>query len=330
MERGADKIRPCKAFFNQSPYRILNVTNNNQSTMKLKRFQQSLASFFRLLVKKEGRRFLRIYKNSIVLSSMKKSGTNYLRLILTNYFTNITARNLEVKGDYKKIEYDEMHKEIFPNISSYIFNEKSSYNNPSIKLLAKIGYEDFMYDHGSYSNSFPINLFIRPRKTILLYRNPYDIIISRYYYFYNNRLGVENYLEHPRELIEEYIPHYATKYSWMKNQSKKDKNSILISYEELKTKTEETVRKILTHLGIPIDYKLLIFAISSSSIENVKKTEKRMGTAIHSPKEGLKGSFVRSGAIGQWRDYFSEKDIEKINRILLEKKLDLGDFVFKI
>lgn len=254
-------------------------------TSNLKKLFKLLKIFLRY-------RFLLIHRKSIVLSSMPKSGTNYLRLILANYFYNF----LRQERSFKKIEYDLMHKELFPNVRKDIFNGKSKYQKPKITLefTKKTVYKDFMYDHGCLLDSPKIsiwftslfNIIFKPKKTIFLYRNPYDTLISKFYFFHKNRIGRENDYRHARELISDFIPKYSIRYRQMKSASKMNENHLLISYEDLKIDPEKTISKLLSDLGIPIDQNVLKFSIDAASIDNVKQTENRIGKAIHTTNGG--------------------------------------------
>lgn len=273
-------------------------------------------------------KFLKKHRNSIVISSMQKSGTNYLRLLLSNYFFNLLTKT-EV---FENLEYDRMHSELFPNVREDIINGNSQYQNPKINLhfTDKVFYSDFMYDHGSITEAFIdrsgfLSRILSPKNTIFLFRNPYDITISRFYYFYKNRIEKENEHEHPRELINSFIPVFCRRYKQMKRLSN-NKNNLMIAYEDLKDDTVNTFIKILNQLEIPVDNELIKSSIDAASIKSVKKTEKKIGKAIHAPKVGFKGSFVRSGKTGQWQNYFNENDLSQINQILSNNSISIDDF----
>lgn len=283
-----------------------------------------LKSILELIKLTSNSRFLRTHQQSIVLSSMEKSGTNYLRLILTNYFFNYLSKGSE----NEQIEYNRMAEEIFPNVRKYVLDRKFSYQNPGINLNFDNGtmYKDFMYDHGCLLDAKSLPSFYRSKKIIFLYRNPFDIIVSRFFFWHKNRVGVKSSYEHPRDLISDFIPKYAIEYKCFKQFVKRHENAILISYEDLKLDTASTICRILHHLKIPIDMDVLQLAIEASSIEKVRKTEKAIGKAIHSPAKGMKGSFVRSGAVGGWKEYFNDDDVLKINKILSKNGINVNEF----
>ncbi len=279
--------------------------------------------------------FLKVHQDAMVLSSMEKSGTNYVRLFLTNYIYN----SLSGAKEFEKIEYDRMHNELFKNIRYFIISRETPFYPPTIPLRFsnQVSYSDFMYDHGCFLDKADNNTLITklsgfrltPKKTLFLYRNPYDILISRFFYFFKNRIGRQDQKQHPRELIDTEMPRFARKYANMKRRSSTDSGYELIAYEDLKLHTEKAFTLILHHFELPIDLPLLHFSIEAASAKSVKETENRMGKAIHGPKTGLSGSFVRSGNIGQWKEYFNQQDKEKINQILKNHSIDISEFILE-
>ena len=288
--------------------------------------------FYRLYLKEifnlvllKNLRFLINYKKSICLRSVPKSGTNYLRLILSNYFFNMQ----KPKENWEVVTYDFMHFQLFPNVRAYIINGKDNYKKQSFKIHKNNNneyYNDFMYDHGSKLDT---KKHINPKKLILLYRNPLDYLISRFFYSFKNRTGKEKILEHPRELIKDCVPQYARTINSINEIHKNNSNSIFISYEELKLTPHNSISQIIQFLDIPLNNDLIEFSLDASSIDKVRAQEKERGEAIHAPKAGLKGSFARSGAIGQWKEYFNEQDINHIKTILNQYNIDLNNFILE-
>jgi len=67
-------------------------------------------------------------------------------------------------------------------------------------------------------------------------------------------------------------------------------------------------------------------SVEAASIKETRKEEAHLGGAIHAPKEGLKGSFARSGKVGQWREFFDEADLDRIRTRLRKGGIDLEEF----
>lgn len=254
-------------------------------------------------------------KKSLVLSSIPKSGTNWLKLILGNYFINIDRHH----SQYVAIEYD-VFNSVFPNNVRGIFfenREESSREYPLTEFNSL--YKDFLYDHVSLFDNHEV---LSPKRRVYLYRNPLDVLISRYYYSYRNRVGREKIVSHPREIIGQIIPKYASQWLQIRKNSSRSQN-YLIAYESLSKSAESTTAGLIRWLGIPLVGSCVSWSLDVSSIDSVRKTELKRGEAIHSPPQGLKGSFARDGSIGQWRDYFSNRDIREISDLLARYDIDL-------
>lgn len=267
--------------------------------------------------------FYNVLKKAIVLRSIQKSGTNYLRLLLCNYICNIdTYVN---NNSFTRISYNEIQNNIFPNVRGNISNGSSKYIKPKIQsTIFKEKYSDFMYDHGCKLDRIT---FLDPKKLILIYRNPFDVIISRYFYNFKNRIGQQDVFSHPREVVDKFLPSFIKSYNWMKKKHNNNKsNTILISYEQLFLQPESTLTSIINFLGFEIYPELIYLSSQASSIKETKKEEEQNGSAIHSPKEGITGSFARSGKIGQWTHYFTYEDFCKICTHLQDKKIDYREF----
>ena len=116
--------------------------------------------------------FLLAYRNSIVLRSIPKSGTTYLRLILSNYFYNVKK---DQSSAFEAVDYPTLHSELFPNNRAYVALRRKKYVPNA--LLKNLGYSDFMYDHGSFTDSKYLRFLIHPKKLLFIYRNPYNLDI---------------------------------------------------------------------------------------------------------------------------------------------------------
>ena len=126
---------------------------------------------------------------SIILLTIPKSGTNYLRLILTNYFINIDS----LSSEFIYVNYDYMNS-YFPFNKNDAFNTNNVFSSKEdgIPKIFQKKYHTFCYDHLHYQHIlFHLNIsdlhqIVAGKKNILLYRNPLDYLISTYHYNYLN------------------------------------------------------------------------------------------------------------------------------------------------
>ena len=79
--------------------------------------------------------------NYIILITIPKSGTNYFRLLFTNYLHCLYVQ------DNIPIGYSEMHNEIFPNRWDKVARNKHYKLNAPNEIIKRTGYNDFLYSH---------------------------------------------------------------------------------------------------------------------------------------------------------------------------------------
>lgn len=267
-------------------------------------------------------------KNSIQLTTIQKSGTNYLRLILTNYFHNYKHKGESMLEGYQieEVNYSQMSEDIFPNNRDRVVRSQQELKKVNQMAQPSFGlgpYSDFLYDHGSIADTFPVRYLCRPKRTILLYRNPLDTLVSRYYYFYKERQDAS--VKTVAAMIDSYLPTYFETLAWMQSKAKRRKDHMLISYEQIKMRPMESLGYILDFLGFEKRTVLMEQAVAAASIKKVRDHEKKIGKAIHA-SEGK--SFARSGEIGQWKNYISEDDLDKVLNMMQFYAFDKDEFIF--
>jgi len=128
------------------------------------------------------------------------------------------------------------------------------------------------------------------------------------------------------EILEETLSEFGEVFRWMRRHAIQS-HVLLVAYEEMKLNPNDTMRRVLTHLNVDVHDNLIEFAVEASAANKVKETEKKRGRAIHAPVAGLKGSFVRSGAIGQWQESFTDDDVKRARDVLARYDVSLDEFV---
>ena len=78
---------------------------------------------------------------------------------------------------------------------------------------------------------------------------------------------------------------------------------MLVRYEDLRSDTLGTMRRIYSSLGIPVDERELSRAVKKHSWENVPEEEKG------------EGKFYRKATPGGWREDLTPEQIEIVERI---------------
>jgi len=237
--------------------------------------------------------------NSIILASYPKSGNTYFRLLWMNIINDIEEIN-------KKVDY-ELIDDLLPN-EQYVNDLNLKWKFKSLPCLLKV--------HKNYEDYFE-NL-----RSIHLFRNPFDTMISNYYYFSNRSSGPSssslpfyekmlnndivrfkgNLSTYIQKEIDLYFTHFI---SWMNS------NAIPISYEKLTSDSApHTLKDLLDKLKIKsnsLDIKNLKKAIYLSSI---KKTKEFKPSEKMAKLENI--SFARKGKSGGWKKELSVNDVELI------------------
>jgi len=160
------------------------------------------------------------------------------------------------------------------------------------------------------------------RKTILIIRDPKDVMVSFFKYettksdnFYRRFGGnrFEDFIRHPKFGIESWCKHYL---SW------KAHADLIIKYEDIKLDDKAAFIKINNFLGIAVKPQIFETALELSRFDNIKKIEENRGAPI-TEKFGASFKFTRSGKTGQWKDFFSQQDIDFLNAMLTKYSINL-------
>lgn len=251
-----------------------------------------------------------IKKNKYILcSGIQKCGNTYLWFLLANYFSiNQRARTTP-------LTFAET-KRCFP--TSWSDKSPSIDFNPSVIDFTQYGFNGFVTTHRPYEPSH--DLFYR---SIYLYRNPLDFLISLWYYWYVYRANAEQITL--GECAHRHISYFAEKYTRNMCNTK----ALHLSYEELTREPLPSLKRVLMHIAPShtINDSHAELAVTFSSKDVIKEMEERSGS-IHAPKN-YKGKFVRSGAIGQWKTDMAPADVDFCLRYLKDNNIPLDSFIFE-
>ena len=252
-------------------------------------------------------------KDFIVLNTIPKSGTNYFRILVGNYL-NVLYENRDTPTGYK-----EVHTTMFPNERSE-YTRFFAYRRPH-PIMTKTPFKDFVYSHGT---DF---LTLSKGRVVFIYRNPLDYVVSRFYYNWKYREDRKDVYQHPREIIDYALDPYIEQFTLMSGLAKSRSNILATSYESLTSCPIAVFGMIVGWLGLPVHYGAIRKAVEFSSIDQVRK-EEEAGGPIHAPETGnFEGFFTRSGKIGQWRDYFTDEDVQTIADKLGRHGILLDQFI---
>lgn len=133
-------------------------------------------------------------------------------------------------------------------------------------------------------------------KKILILRDPRDVIVS-YSEWKGQRTGPLLNTT-PRSLYY-FIRHvrnwHKLNMQWL-DDSKKDKNCLVVRYEDMKNKFEDVIKEVFGFIGIPVDEKYL---------EYLKENYYRIDSEKYKKENLDRGyGFFRKGELGEWKTKF--------------------------
>ncbi|MDG0977246.1 sulfotransferase domain-containing protein, partial [Ilumatobacter sp.] len=91
-------------------------------------------------------------------------------------------------------------------------------------------------------------------------------------------------------------------------------NAALISYDRLQDDTAKEFTRALSELGVDVNAEALGRAIPMASAREAADDETRRGRTLVASLD--RGSFVRDGSVGQWREHFTADDLARIAALL--------------
>ena len=153
----------------------------------------------------------------------------------------------------------------------------------------------------------------RNHKAIYLVRDARDVALSEF--AYQKALGLaednfETYL--PRFLRGQVNPFGSwTSHvdSWMEAKDKGYSDILLVRFDAMRNQPEDSLAGMMEFLNVPVEREVIRRAIANNSVEKMRDKEK-----VNPQKASAKGRFIRSGAVGGWRERFTETQAELVDR----------------
>jgi hypothetical protein len=255
--------------------------------------------------------FREIQKADYVIISPPKCGRTWVRTMLSRFFQH----RYDLPGN-ELLGFDNYHR-----------------MNPAIPRIR--------FTHDRYVNHYTGNRDSKRdfynKKVILLVRDPRDVVASNYFQWINSvnpyKKKLLNIPDKPEEVpIYEYamtrqfgIPRTVEFLQAWAPELDKTRAHLLIRYEDMRVETGRILGDMLAFMGIEASDAEITRVVEETSFENMKKMEQRQSfdsggsrrLMIKDPSnpESLK---VRRGKIGGYTDYFTEPELEEIDRLIAQ------------
>jgi hypothetical protein len=153
-----------------------------------------------------------------------------------------------------------------------------------------------------------------------------DYTISSYFFHYVNRGSL---LAHPRLIIDQKMTEFCEILERQRQLVvERPSDALHLAYEDVVREPKTAFERLLRFLGLPAHDESIEFALKNSSKRKIKEMEAARGTAIvQGAGKSFKASFVRSGQVGEWKEYFNDLDLARFDELLSMKGFSLSDFV---
>lgn len=218
-----------------------------------------------------------IRPDDIFLCSYPKSGNTWLRFLIAN----LTSGGEEVT---------------FRNIEKYVPEIIRSENH-----VNKLQKRPVMKTHWPLYDLFP--------KTIYIYRDPRDTLISYHHYMLKNHWFKGQLSEFLRSPLPDQYGNWSAHIEGALAQFAKDPQRIcILKYENMLGDPDGGLKQIVDFLKWPHTDDQVRTAVRNCQFENLKKIEIAHG----GEKTGLPVGFFRRGQAGQWQDSLCEEDLAYI------------------
>ncbi len=262
-------------------------------------------------------------KNSIIwLASYPKSGNTWTRIFLANYLVNSD----------QPVPINQVHRfgmgDSITKTYAMVARGPFDLQNHDVVLKLREGVlrgivsnnadVNFVKTHNIRSSAFGVDL-IPPRFTrsaVYIVRNPLDVIVSYSRHFGKTHSETvqamsrkDNVTVSDQSTVFQYLG------SWSQHVNSWTKNTLfptlVLRYEDLQTKPEDSFSSLLKHIGVPVDAKRLDKAIRFSSFDVLSKQESEGGFAEASPKNE---KFFSKGKSGQWVTDLEKELVEQTRK----------------
>ncbi|XP_068098306.1 sulfotransferase 2B1-like [Hyperolius riggenbachi] len=175
---------------------------------------------------------------------------------------------------------------------------------------------------------FAKSFFTSKAKIIYIMRNPKDILVSLFHF--SKMLHLYRDPGSFNEFFEDFLQGNVLYSSWFDHvkgwmQLKTSKNFFYITYEELHQDIRGSVERVCEFLGKELSEAQIDSVVRNASFTAMKENKMSNYSLIpQSFMDQSKGSFMRKGTVGDWKNHFTVAQNEYFEEIYHEKMKDLN------
>lgn len=288
--------------------------------VKLQHFFIEVVLFFLPRAKKtalqrrfRGRLELRdVRRSDVILLSFAKSGRTWLRVMLSRFYQQ---RHGLAEG--LLLEFDNL-KRLDPAIPAIFFT------------------------HGNYIEDFTgpdhWQRHFHDKKVVWLLRDPRDVAVSQYFQWKHRMkswkkplndyppegsdIGIFDFVMREESGLPKIIDFMNT---WQAERARMP-NLLAVRYEDLRSRTQETLAEILAFVGTPGSAEEVKAAVDFAAYDNMKKLEAQKtfsassgGRVVARDLKNPDSFKVRRAKVGGYRDYFDAAQVAAIEAMIAER-----------
>ncbi|XP_072179264.1 sulfotransferase 1C2-like [Diadema setosum] len=272
---------------------------------------------------------LDVRPDDIFVVTFPKAGTTWMQQIM------LLVRH---EGDVTKLAGKHLIKTVpFIDIID-VFNHTDYDKAPSIAVMAsKMPSPRMMKSHCLLSwLPKDIRTDDPKAKVIYLARNPKDTAVSLFHFcqFIETLPPYKSW----EVFFEEFIADRAVLGSWFDNvlpwwERRNHPNVLFLKYEDMKKDHRGTVERVAQFMGKSLTDDVIDRIVEASSFGAMKKSKSSNPDSLLA-RVGLarkeQSSFMRKGAIGDWKNYFTEDQNRRFDELYAEKMKGTGlEFQFE-
>ncbi|QYJ03735.1 sulfotransferase domain-containing protein [Nocardioides panacisoli] len=253
---------------------------------------------------------------SMLLLTIPKCGTTWLRYLLINYSLQVADPGAD-RADYAALSRYSVER-------SFIRRGTNPVPETMGDLRPGLGVDYLLVQHLQRGRAMGGRLMVDVMEhggpKLCASRNVLDFLVSCYYYFFEYRDANRGKASHPRDLIDVYVRYWALNHRYLTERVIPGGGAAMVDYDDLMRDTAGTLAVALDAIDVVPDTDALTRAVERSTAENAAEDEQQQGRTLEADLD--RGSFVRSGAVGQWREYFDDDDVAAVERVLSDSGVD--------